>query len=655
MTAKEWFVHFVKASEETTLIPIGISLGLIVVFLCTRGTKPKPKPKPKAMLLDDEFQQYVQGKAYLDESRLACLKRHRQLIHDLMDGELRGRNRFRELLLGTKACGKSTMLEILRDYTSTYFPLILTATIVMSADEGFSIVDFLLQRIKETFPDRYTQGLKKLENSQDHVFRRVELFEAAIVKATIKILRLVDEFHLVYKVPDGKGKQAVTKIANLADTRQGHIHIVVSGSSSTSRKLAFCKTGGLNMSEYPSYAGVDLNSTKLQAQWIFPLRTNSDMHAFFERYPPKDQNRNVDNTRKAELFLLSGGRPGLMRDNSIESSPIFNVQVSSQKSRSVHSILSSIYCTIESFVELAEGDGDDSAVDAILRLVPISTALKTYRERGEFMEENEFEMKCYDLADKGSIIFENNSIGFSCLATYFAVKSSLTESLTWKEAAALKYPSAFDKMAENIALRIIRNNHSELQGLELGQLKGTDSTVLNFGTKKPTFISPTLVHFLSAEPEKIFGYLHKEQFNNHNVAGADAISLRKDGDKSVRVVRFRIKLKKGSITLSEVNKLKLDMEQRGAQAIECIKTKYPTTKVTNVLFTTECFESEDNESFQSDDTFVLFSQVSLAKFWPDDVKMLGRPYASNCSLKNLENYVLSSCGTSSIPTTVSQE
>eukprot|EP01033_Poteriospumella_lacustris_P012516 gene12516-8949_t len=140
------------------------------------------------MLLDDEFQQYVQGKAYLDESRLAFLKRHRQLIHDLMDGELRGRNRFRELLLGTKACGKSTMLEILRDFTSTYFPLILTATI----------------RIKETFPDRYTQGLKNLENSQDHVFRRVELFEAALVEAAIKILLLVDEFHLVYKVPDGK-------------------------------------------------------------------------------------------------------------------------------------------------------------------------------------------------------------------------------------------------------------------------------------------------------------------------------------------------------------------------------------------------------------------------------------------------------------------
>ena len=57
---------------------------------------------------------------YLDQSRTNFLENHYRLLLELKNGKLKGRNRFRELLLGVKAVGKTALVQILRDFTKSH-------------------------------------------------------------------------------------------------------------------------------------------------------------------------------------------------------------------------------------------------------------------------------------------------------------------------------------------------------------------------------------------------------------------------------------------------------------------------------------------------------------------------------------------------------
>lgn len=603
----------------------------------------------------EDFQNLAAQEMYLDGSRQNFLRRHYENLENLMNGELKGRNRFRELLLGTKACGKTTIMRFIEKYAATRYQNLVVVFIKVEAREPGSAIMEILKIIKKKYPAHYEDCATCLQ--EEKVYERTNALETALLKSGLRVLLLIDEFQFVYIAVDGKGTTMVEEIANLSDTKLGAIHIIVSGSSSTLRKLAFCKMKGLNKSEYPSFTGTDLNSTKLQPSWIYPLRIKEDVDRFFVQFPPKCLANDENPHRNIEQFILSGGRPGLLREDQLRNT-IFSVKLGSKKNLTTEKVLSSIYQCVESFTNADSWDGAnsmsgeyDSIYDALTQ-VPFATVLHTYRERFGEMEEADFEMICFDLADAGYIIYTERDLGFSCLTVYFTVKSSTASTLTWKEAAALKFPHGlFENLAEEVALRILRENHEKIHGLGLGNLIAKTPSTLLFGNAKktPPAISG-LVDFSTADHGHIFGYLHKELYDNKDNAGSDAIFLSLiKGSKKCNVVRIQIKLKKGEIGVAGVNGLKIDMATRGKKVIDCINERYTVAKWSNILFTTQLLSDAEDSDLAAEDNgvhFCVFSRKSLATFWPEDVQMLGEPYAGNRQMKKLvKNLVADANGT----------
>eukprot|EP01036_Dinobryon_divergens_P029706 gene29706-38837_t len=139
------------------------------------------------------------------------------------------------------------------------------------------------------------------------IYNRICALEASLKEHGIFLVLLVDEFHFVYKADPSIGKPVISELFHIVGANEGCIHCIVSGSSSILRRLVFATYHG-PAATYPSYGRVDLNSTKLQPYWIYPMRKASDFRAYCERVcMPADG-------RIAERYLYSGGRPGLVKE-----------------------------------------------------------------------------------------------------------------------------------------------------------------------------------------------------------------------------------------------------------------------------------------------------------------------------------------------------
>ena len=101
----------------------------------------------------EKFKECVSTLIYLDQSRLEFLEKHWQLIKDLVEGKLLNRNRFRELLLGSKGLGKSSLLKILRSFTSQVYPKVIVVWIEFSVTSAHGLFSRALQEIKRKRPD----------------------------------------------------------------------------------------------------------------------------------------------------------------------------------------------------------------------------------------------------------------------------------------------------------------------------------------------------------------------------------------------------------------------------------------------------------------------------------------------------------------------
>jgi hypothetical protein len=66
--------------------------------------------------------EYAETKLCLDESRQKFFLQHWNIITKLVKGELFMQNRFREMLLGSKAVGKSSLFLVLGTFTKLRYP-----------------------------------------------------------------------------------------------------------------------------------------------------------------------------------------------------------------------------------------------------------------------------------------------------------------------------------------------------------------------------------------------------------------------------------------------------------------------------------------------------------------------------------------------------
>lgn len=408
------------------------------------------------------------------------------------------------------------------------------------------------------------------------------------------------------------------------------------------RSLAFAKLDSEKESDYPSYSRqIDLNSTKLQPKWIFPIVQASDFRKLLEiRYLDEDV---------ATRYFCSGGRPGLAFEvPNIDDIPYSLSAKHLPADNSLQAtVLNGIFDCMESFNVGCRDYFDDEISVLESDLTPISESVlwRRIQEKDDTIDARSFEHILYRLADDGMIIFYQSGhirmLSISCSYVYFQLRQNRTSSLTWKEAAALKIPTGyFHVIAEDVAFRFIKQQSEALFNIKLQRF---DSTILNFGVTKKTN-NDSSSFSVESKLKDISLCIHKELVDGKDSCGADGILLQpvSGSNNKLRVLRFQLKLGGSSMKADEVIALKNDMFKRGETIVNLLSSKYDITEHICYLITTrhvigmptedEGSEYESNCSVKKVFKVIGRKELASAKVWTKEVMCLGHPYSSNKKL-----------------------
>jgi len=211
----------------------------------------------------------------------------------------------------------------------------------------------------------------------------------------------------------------------------------------------------------------------------------------------------------------------------------------------------------------------------------------------------------------------------------------------------------FDVLAEDVAFRYIRSGWNKLFPKEFHVTSNSPSVLnLSSDSKPKTYGEICREHYTLAHPlNNLVGKLHKELVDGKDKAGADGILLLPVSHDSVDVFRVQLKLGKSKMDELSVAKICQGMETRGKLVLDALKNGgYKVRRVINVLMTTRFCDDKVSKTVESilpfsesvstiaDNTekkaeFFLCHCRHIHVFWPDEVKALGEPYASNKKLK----------------------
>jgi hypothetical protein len=208
----------------------------------------------------DTVRTYRDTKLVVDSSRYTFLEQTHNVLVRIQTGTLRGANRFRQLLLGEKSTGKTTLLESLRDSVLTLFPDIECVHIRCDTLNNTLIQALVKELNIEPAPSDY-----EICDSIDYIHER-------LTERNKGVLLLLDEFHLVYSMTPEIGEHIIREMGALAGST-APIHCIVTGGGLELESLAYA-TYSIQSEEakhFPSYTGHDLNWTKLQPWRIEPL------------------------------------------------------------------------------------------------------------------------------------------------------------------------------------------------------------------------------------------------------------------------------------------------------------------------------------------------------------------------------------------------
>ena len=619
---------------------------------------------------------------FLDKSRREFLERNDVKISELVSGQLYHRNRFRELLLGVKAVGKTLLLQTILDYVQYKYPKLLDIYKNFQ-DCNSKLSTLICRKIRECCnllrnESENLDSILQLEDA-DELIDKLEDF---LVAKDIYVLLLLDEFQYVYQKPAEIGKPIVLELSLLTGTNKGRIHCIVTGSSSKLRVLAFAKLKDAEDSKYASYDNsIDLNSSKLQPTWILPITKATDF-----RNMCSIMKSTLSDHELVERYICSGGRPGL----AVEPCNINHIPYSLTTKYLLlgdsieATILRCLFDCMNSYNITYPKQEDDEVVDSLeimqneLADVPKTVLFLRVQETVATVTSTQFEEALFNLVDAGQLVmtpsYHGIKITVSGIYIYFELKAKQYSKLSWKEAAALKMPQGlFCDLAEDVAMRIIAQKSERLFNLKL-ECHG--KSILNFCDKKDIIRKHNgagkVFNFPpggNVDLKDIVNILHKEHYNNKDCCGADGILLSKGtSDNSVHLLRVQLRMGQGTIYPKDIKDIELDMKNRGENIVKIIKTKFAIESYTNYLITTKqpivagiCIPDESpnkllaqapEEKSDVDDEennkiftqrggvdveelqveFKVIGPQILDEVWPEEVKSLGKPYGSNKNL-----------------------
>ena len=578
---------------------------------------------------------------YLDESRKLFFERNDDTIKKLVGSQLVNKNRFRELLLGVKAVGKSVILTTIQEYVyylaSSSCQKIIALYICYDGAATQLLSTAICQNIYKKF------GIKINLESGTSIYDRISDLDSALKAHQIFVVLLVDEFHFVYTAVESVGKPVISELFHIAGSNQGRIHCIVSGSSTILRRLAFVKYHGPK-EFYPSYGSTDLNSTKLQPYWIFPMQNAKDFKGYCSKVGmPTDENI-------AHRYLYSVGRPGLVKKNITLTDLPYSVTgkgVPFNESTIEYKVLENIlkcahFISETTSDQISIQESGDNNLDSLCALLP-HVLESTVRKDLPLPPDTNFEEVLYNLADDGFITIMTNYtdriLSISNIALFLEMNSRRSAmNLTLKELAALKMPTGlFSNLAEEAVLKILRydKNFEHLFGISLELDRGSSS--LDVGSSKQTSSGAAEYCISDAVHQTIiFNRLHKELNHGKDKNGADGIVLSGSMTKCT-VVRLQVKLWR-KIDVTQIRDIETDMRKRGQEVLRNLRINgFQCVEYKNYLLV-PCYvknyeaNMREVEGEALNPSFEVVWSKQLSKIWPQEVINLGQPYSANSNL-----------------------
>lgn len=342
-----------------------------------------------------------------------------------------------------------------------------------------------------------------------------------------------------------------------------------------------------------------------------------------------------------EVTFVSGGRPGLILhvidERIVENVPFSLIKTYVDSDCEERKVLTALAAAVEDYH--SDTISNYTSLSPVLFPIPIQYLQNVFSAKNPGLSiKSEL---LFDLADDGMIIYEDDnrqsssSIRFTSTYTFFNLKSQ-DYSLTWKEAAALKMPTGlFHSLADDVALRYLRMNAEKWLGLKL---LNSDPSCFDCSHQSPYIARDSNcreipVYTLQNRISEIQRLLHKEYVQERDSCGADGIIFVPTTDESTfRVIRMQLKLGSSSFQEEEITRILADMEVRGAHIYKSLEKIIKISEKENYLVTTRFVPAELCAKF----TKVIGPQ-QLASVWPDEIKGLGNPYASNLHLTNYLN------------------
>jgi hypothetical protein len=254
----------------------------------------------------ESFRDCDGGGIYLDDSRRGVVMHTARVLCMLTSGRCAAANRFRQVVLGAKGVGKTTLLSALQH-----------AAVAVYASRKLTVVCYTPGR--ETPLDVICRecGLGVGGDGELRVHgrdqERVATVDNALASQDQYVFLVIDEVKNLFLGSQPHGDVVLSELVYLGDSRKGRVHVVMTGSSSVTRKLCFAKLdlASSEAAAYKWYVGLDMNCTKFQPVCIYPFLGRDFMGAARLMTAGGSDLWGSDLMR---VFWMSSGVAGAMRE-----------------------------------------------------------------------------------------------------------------------------------------------------------------------------------------------------------------------------------------------------------------------------------------------------------------------------------------------------
>lgn len=565
--------------------------------------------------------QYVEKTLYLDESRTQFCKTVCKKIEQLQDGQLYKRTHFHRLLLGRKNVGKTSLLDLLQEAVAKYT----TVKIVFITYENPTDSELPLDYVADAL-DLCSEWdtIKRAHKTMNHV----KAFHTLLREKGIKVFVVVDEVQNVYGAACKNGEAIIGQLGAIGGCSLGVSYWVLSGSSTHLRELVTAKLPYPNP-RFPNYKCLDLNGTKFQPVFIYPLYTKEDISAFCDRFPGEG--------KKSERYFRSGGMPSRLIDEAEDSWGLsFRNLVSKPE---VHKLVLKMYevlvlvkpesasapkkiMTVEATEATAAGgnashasnddsidDSNDDSGDEDDKLLEFYCTFTKFIPLSYVIPSGSEEPLCYELADAGIIRFENKTtdtarIGFAHPSFTKAIDMS-SSFVPLEILYAFKHPSKFNSdndPAGNFTLKFLVDKGVSLFGVNL-----------SLGPRGLQELD------LRGSPEFEYGCMYKEFPDEY---GADGVFVMKSSDE-LMVHRIQVKLGDKPLDATELKDICDKLKAHKTQVDTYFKKRLEKVEQRWYLATTRELKVPANEVPKC---ITLFDRKKLSVIWPPVIKALKGVY-----------------------------